>query len=286
MRLLTLIITILTINISAFSNDVKRVYLRSLSTDKTVESVAVYSDNEFYGYSNNRGVIELKGLSDSSVLIFTHPGYITVQVKCDSLPKKAVIKLKQSSNSIKEIEVVAHNTFERVLRTILSVVKGRSITRPDETIYTYIPHECNRYIKTIKYRLVDYKGMKDVKYLPFKANIYSVDTVSKLPLKAILKDSLIKKRDNKLWVKMDVSSYKIKVPKEGLFIAFITLEHIFYGSEWIKTKRGSVKKSPAIGSIIRRFGQKKYSVSSNNIKDRPKRVGDYYYMMELEYCDE
>jgi hypothetical protein len=285
-RIKILTITILSIiNISAFSKDVKRVYLRNLSTGKAIESVAVYANNEFCGYSNKRGVVELKGLSDSSVLVFTHPGYVTMQVKCDSLPQKAVIKLKQISNSIKEIEVVAKETFwiQRALLTIYPFIYG-SLGTQSSILYTFVPYTNKRYIKNIKYRLTEFHGTKGLTYLPFKANLFTVDTINKLPKERIFIQDTTIRREKSKWVKLDISSYKIKVPKEGIFIAFIIPDSEFYDNREIRSRAGLHPVAPAIGTRVRWARYKTYSVSTEH--SRLNRIGDYYYMMEFEYCDE
>lgn len=71
--------------------------------------------------------------------------------------------------------------------------------------------------------------MKGLKYLPFSANIYSVDTLTKLPKDPIIKEKIIvRKKDNKYWVKVDVSEYQIKIPPEGLFIIMEILDKDTY----------------------------------------------------------
>lgn len=91
----------------------------------------------------------------------------------------------------------------------------------------------------------------------FRLRIYAVDTVNKRPSEDILTDNLVvsmKKINGK--IKVDMSSYDIEIPKEGLYIGIERLEIPYNFNEYTYTMEGSKKKhkaisiAPSIGAVF------------------------------------
>jgi hypothetical protein len=106
-----------------------------------------------------------------------------------------------------------------------------------------------KHIKELKYEVVDVFGVKNLKYLPFRAAVYSVDTVTGLPDKPIYQSDIIKKQNNKKWVIVDVSEQNITIPPQGIFIVFEVLEFKYYEKNHQRTiwsKVGRIDAAPAV----------------------------------------
>lgn len=112
----------------------------------------------------------------------------------------------------------------------------------------FIPYEKEeKIIKKLLYAISDCDGVKGLKYLPFSANIYSVDSITKLPKAPIIKEKIIvRKKDNKYWVKVDVSQYQIKIPPEGLFVVMEILDKDTYKGQIVQSNTGLISAVPAI----------------------------------------
>lgn len=104
----------------------------------------------------------------------------------------------------------------------------------------------NKPIKRLKYEVIDIFGVKNLKYLPFKAAIYTIDTITGLPDKEIYGSEIIKKKDNRKWVTVDVSNQDIKMPAEGLFIVFKVLEQEAYKVFTIESEEGIISAVPSV----------------------------------------
>ncbi|MTH16370.1 hypothetical protein [Flavobacterium sp. LC2016-01] len=112
---------------------------------------------------------------------------------------------------------------------------------------TYIPKSSeNKEIKNLLFSVSDYGGITNLKYLPFKVNLYTVDSL-RMPGKPILEqDILVKKDDNEYWTKVDISKSKITIPDEGIFVVFILLEKENYPTDFIYSKKGLIAVVPAL----------------------------------------
>ena len=145
----------------------------------------------------------------------------------------------------------------------------------------YIPYEeqfASKNIQYLKYELVDILGVKNMKYLPFKANIYSVDTITMLPDTIIYKSKIIKKSDRKKWVIIDVASEKIQIPKEGVFIVFEVLDRADYKTEYVNSSQGQI---PAVPTVRAKF----HDAASKQKSYLLRTTGNIELIMEWESLD-
>ncbi|MCR5863307.1 hypothetical protein LRS05_14775 [Flavobacterium sp. J372] len=116
----------------------------------------------------------------------------------------------------------------------------------------------NKIIKKLKYNTVNFGGVKGLKYLPFKANLYLVDSLTGFPGKQLIPDGILLKRtDNKRYVEADISDYNISMPKNGIFIAFELLPEESYKIKYIQSRYGAISAVPAL-KIIRIESVKSY----------------------------
>lgn len=104
-----------------------------------------------------------------------------------------------------------------------------------------------RSIKSLKYEVIDVYGVKNLKYLPFRAALYSVDTLTGMPGVKIYDAGIIEKQDNKKWVSITVKE-EIIVPENGLFIVFECLGDDFYGDRTIWSKQGLIDAAPSLAA--------------------------------------
>ncbi|MDQ6472480.1 hypothetical protein RB619_17700 [Flavobacterium sp. LHD-80] len=153
---------------------------------------------------------------------------------------------------------------------------------------TYIPKGSeNKEIKKLLFSVSDCHGVKNLKYLPFKVNLYTVDSL-KMPGKPILEqDILVKKDDNEYWTKVDISKFKITIPEEGIFIVFIILEEKEYPTDFIYSKIGLISAVPALKAYkySKTYIRKSYRYSQYHTPDKRDMwlPTKYHYIMDVEY---
>ncbi|WP_026712791.1 peptidase associated/transthyretin-like domain-containing protein [Flavobacterium daejeonense] len=153
----------------------------------------------------------------------------------------------------------------------------------------FIPksNKSNEYIKNLIFAVSDYGGVKNLKYLPFKTNLYTVDSIG-LPSKPILnEDILVTKTDNENWTKVDVSKSKIIIPDEGIFVVFIILEEKNYKQNFINSKYGKISAVPALKAYKYddQYIRKSYLFRECNYLDKCNiwLLQKLHYMIDVEY---
>ena len=134
---------------------------------------------------------------------------------------------------------------------------------------TYIPagDDTEKEIKNLKYWVVDDFGVKNLKFLPFKAALYSVDTVTGRPGEKVYESAVIKKGDNKKWTVIDIASQHIKMPKEGIFIVFEILDVSDYKQQFVMAKFGTIDAVPALRAKVFEPNNPHKSYYIRDIKD-------------------
>jgi hypothetical protein len=256
-------------------------------TGQHISDVAMYSNNSIVAYSGKNGEIDFILSKDSVIFMFSHPLYMPLRIPSHKLVENSVIKLHRRSTNIDEIEIVAKRPH-KIGRTLLLPFTFKYMPSWNDKLFTFYPKRNNKYIKSIKYRIVDYKGTKGLKNLAFKANLFTVNPVSKLPDKPLLdKDTIINNSDGNKWVSLDVSKNKIKIPENGIFIALIIPEKEFYKVKYIRSRSGVHCAVPAIKTRIKKTSSEIYSLRfPKSPHNKTNRLPDQYFMMKLEYCDE
>src|SRR5690606_18462947 len=111
---------------------------------------------------------------------------------------------------------------------------------------TLIPYKNGSTITHLKFRVRDFSGVKGLKYLPFKANIYSVGSDGKPGEPLIAEDVLVENREGKNWAKVDVSKYNLKVSEKGIYVVFIVPEKSFYKLDFIQARVGVISAVPIV----------------------------------------
>jgi len=79
-----------------------------------------------------------------------------------------------------------------------------------------------------------YWGDPDKQFMPFKVNLYSVDTINRLPLNKLIPKSIftrkehLKNKVNNKYISVDIRDLLITFPKEGVFVVVEVFKRINY----------------------------------------------------------
>lgn len=86
---------------------------------------------------------------------------------------------------------------------------------------TLIPYENANKISKLKFRLNDFDGVKDLNYLSFKVNLYTVGILGEPEEKILLNDLLVQNKKGNEWAIVNIEKHNIYIPVEGLYVVFI-----------------------------------------------------------------
>ena len=147
---------------------------------------------------------------------------------------------------------------------------------------TFIPADENvgKEIKILKYWPINFSGVKNLKYLPFKALLYTVDTVTGMPKEKMYESEIIKKENRKRWVEKNILQEHIVMHEEGIFIVFEVLGWKDYKQEFVQAKCGTIEAVPTLRA--------KYHDENNprksyyRYKDNVWEFVCHHFMMDIE----
>lgn len=183
---------------------------------------------------------------------------------------------------------ITHLELESVALQELSIYKKKEELTThrnfgfETTVVTYFPstqNDIGRLITFLKYNTINIGDVKGLKYLPFKVNIFTIDTVNGLPHKKLLPDGIIVKRTNeRKWINVDIKKYNIHMPKEGIFVVFETLPTSYYKVEWIQADFGIIDAVPVLKIKSREDGKKSFIKEKSTSWMKQKEI----YEMDIE----
>ena len=183
-----------------------------------------------------------------------------------TLSKKAKLEMSCIGFETKNFNASNQQIFYLNEKTeVLNTVLIKKETKKMSIIESLIPYERNlgfnaiavnffpfdevnmaHKITKLRYHIIDMGGVKGLKYLPFKVNLYSCDSLG-MPNEKILKDDILAKKDNnKIWFEIDISKYNIKIPKQGIYVAFIVLDKKDYKTQFIQSNFGVIQAVPSL----------------------------------------
>lgn len=175
--------------------------------------------------TGQNGNFEFNTLEENYDILITHINYKDLKIKYTDSGR--VYYLEPLINQLSQVEIKKtseKNSFFKKLRR-LSQTCGINLLFEDE-LATYIPstsENLNKRISKLKFELTDTKGIKNNKYLPFRACIYTVDSVTGKPDKKIYRSEKVSMKKSQKWFKVDIDALDIRMPEQGLFIAIEVL---------------------------------------------------------------
>src|SRR5690554_289164 len=236
----------------------------------------------------NGGFIFNTALENETMLSMSHISYETLTTKP---VKEKTYFLVQKQYFIDNVSVTSHKKEKKhVMNRIFNTVLYGSIhVSYDTELAVFIPtteKNKEKKIKSIKYRLTDLSGeMKNNKYQPFRACIYTVDTITKEPKEKIFRSEKVRMTKNEKWFYVHIDSLNITMPEEGLFIAFEILTREETNNKQIQAKGGGAY------DIIPTMRTKLYNPKSPNKSYHKSSTGsntwkfdkNFHYCMEFEF---
>lgn len=249
-----------------------------VETGIPVGGADIYADSQFVASTNYNGNISMDSKLKFKTLISNHILYENCQIPYDSLATRQVYKLFKRDNVLEEI-VVSKGQDD----TLTNV---RAHFNWTDRAATYVPFTKDGYITKLRFRVTSEHGVKGLNYLPFKANVYEYDTVTKLPGKNLLdEDIIVENKNGDDWAEADISKYKIKMAHNGVCIGFIIPEREFYKVDLIRARHGAISAVPNLKKVSAGKNDRSYVFDyfpeGNGYVRKWRRVKDKFYKMEI-----
>src|SRR5690554_1851380 len=266
-----------------------------------IENVSVFllkdQDTLKTAISDKNGFFEFKNISEivNVELTISHISYETLITK----PlKDNIYFLVPKQYLIDEVSVVSQkkenkNTIKRALGFIFNDEANMIF---GEEIATFIPStdkNTGKKIKSLKYQLVDFQklGVKNNKYQPFRACIYTVDTITKKPKEKIYRSEKVAMTKNEKWFYVYIDSLNIKMPEAGFFIGFETITREEADNKQIGDRKGNalIDAIPTLRTKLYNPKSPNKSYTKKNIY--PKEIAPwelnkhFHFCMEFEFED-
>jgi len=143
-------------------------------------------------------------------------------------------------------------------------------------------------IKSLKYQLSNLSGkMKNNKYLPFNACIYTVDALTGKPEKCIYNSGKVEMKKNQKWFRINIDSLNITMPDEGLFIVFQILPKQYYNPPYLENIKSKIPYIPHLkhkkyNPNKQQKSYKRYTLKNEEYKDWQMEE-TFVYRMDFEF---
>lgn len=207
-----------------------------------VADADVYADSVFVASTDFIGYVNVNMDSNFKKLTIDHIAYDKLAIHYDSLFVNRVYRLKKSDNVLQEVIVNSKTKEDSLVLPYANFIHGMKVA-------TLIKERAGSYITHLKFRVVSPHGVKGLNFLPFKANVYEMDSATHLPDKPLLPhDVLVENKEGNNWATVDISEYNIKIPPQSACIVFIIphYDEGLYETFWIQSKLGLIDAVPML----------------------------------------
>jgi hypothetical protein len=208
----------------------KKILIIDKENMKPIVNVAILINDSLKYASNVEGIFFIKNKDFKKKVIIKHVSYETINL--NELINVDTIFFEKKINNLNEIILINKKNKELIILPPNSVLsefgfyKGHN-TNLDTQYVTYIPNEIDSEYK-IKSIIIEMKKghwrSENLNLMPFKLNLYSVDSILKIPLEKLIDESIYIKKENKNKIIVDVSDYNIDFKKEGIFVSVEILD--------------------------------------------------------------
>ncbi|RRO22162.1 hypothetical protein [Flavobacteriaceae bacterium 14752] len=237
MKIIYLIIFLFSVSISAQSSI--KISLFSKKDSTFIENAFIYKDNNLVSYSDKKGVFKIKNTDFKSITI-NHLSFKSISLNRKDVYNNKKIYLIEKNEALDEVTINSKEVKTDLILPKQSLWSKISYNighkaNTNSICATYIPFDNKYKHSIIKNILIEtskgYWGDPNKQYMPFLINLYSVDSVSKLPNKQLITDSILvskNKNDKSKYVTYNVEKYYIDFPEDGIFVAVKTLNKYQY----------------------------------------------------------
>lgn len=225
MKNLTTILICL-ISTATYSQEVQYYKLLNIADSLPVENAYITVDNWLNTLSDSSGNFKID--KKFKTIQISHIAFLPYIASKNDIINKKYIFLKENTQNLEEVHITNKKTKEQLLPSNdtsfrLSSKKYHKVN--ENSLYaTYIENSIIKdcYIN----KIIIETGIEPNYKSAFRVNLYSVDKITQLPHKRILKESILtysSNDDNKNTINIDISDFMINFPKEGIYVVVESL---------------------------------------------------------------
>lgn len=261
-----------------------------------VENVSVFllknKDTLNTTLSDKNGSFEFNVISEKQTeLLMSHISYETLTT---SPIKENTYFLVSKQYLIDNVSITFRkkekkNTAKRLFGFIFNDVINMAFEDELATFIFPTDENIGKRIKSLKYQLADMRklGVKNNKYQPFKACIYTVDPFTKKPKEKFFRSEKVAMTKNEKWFYVNIDSLDIRMPEEGLFIVLEALPGEDYNYQMVAVRTGGrIWATPAIRTKVYNPNNPNKSYIKRNTSNN-RRDWEFYqhshFCMEFEF---
>ena len=266
-----------------FSQVNKEIVLLKERDSTIVKKAHVYIDDIPYTFSNGKGIFQLRVSNKKGNVRITHIGFLDKVLLLNEIIRDTLY-LKEKNNVLNEV-LITKKRRKRIevfpkknLLTRIGYFKGHKI-RLNKIYATFLSKPKKKIYRITKVLIETSKGYwgdSKKKYMPFKVNLYFVDSISGYPSKKILPHSILVREEDgkKKYVEVDVSKLYIDYPDNGIFVSVEPLtEREYYTFSYISKELPAFKilkknrksrtyyQEYKYGKLITNWGEEKYPLN-------------------------
>ncbi|UAB76342.1 hypothetical protein [Mesoflavibacter sp. SCSIO 43206] len=230
-------ITFFVFNYSYSQSIIKEIQLLSEVDSTSIEYAHIIINGKLKTYSNQNGKFELNLDTKIDTLSISHLEFRTKNLLFGDIFKNDTIYLQENSNVLDEVFVSKVKKVTKVLLPKKSIRElnygNKDLTFPyGFKIAVYVPNEekNNFFIKKIVLKSKNKKAITNSKFIPFKVNLMTCDTINNIPDKPIFKEDLVVgKFENQPIVEINLDKIKeIPFPKNGIYVVVSLYDETYY----------------------------------------------------------
>ena len=223
-----------------YGQNFKTFSLVSQQDSTSISYAHIFLDDKLASFTDELGTFKIDLNSNFKTLKIKHIAYQTMLVNKYALKNISELYMRENENFLDEVLISINKNPKHF--SLLPEKSGKEyfmksldVTFPyDVKNAVYIPNQFKNGVYTIKNILFETrKGQEDPdsKYIPFMLNLMTVDSLTLLPKDKIFSQDLaVGKKENQKLMKVDVSSYDIEFPKNGIFIVVSLYDKEYYES--------------------------------------------------------
>lgn len=217
--------------------------------DSTViEYAHIFLDERLVAYSDESGNFKIDLNQSFNIITIKHLSYQTKKITKNELKQFNTLYMREKENLLEDVVISNKKKLKKHVLLPEKRIKeffmnGTDVRFPNNFIIAvYVPNEFKKVEYNIKSIVFESrKGSDDPngKFVPFKVNLMTVDTVSCLPKNKIFDEDLtVGKKENQKLLKVDISSFDINFPKEGIFVVVSLYDQEYYLSNGFTNSPG------------------------------------------------
>lgn len=223
------------------------------NTTVAVPYAHIFLDNKFYTYSNENGEFTIAAKQKFDTLKVAHLSYETKLIGYKDVQNTTTISVKEKINTLDEVAITVKRKTRKT-KILLPERANRDFFSKDYDIAllfemgttsgkdeysenvisraVYVPNENQKVdarINKIILNSVDKEIDGDFNYIPFRVNLMTYDTITKLPKEKIFAEDLLagKKKGQKVVIDLSKEGFT-EFPKEGICVVVMVYHTAYY----------------------------------------------------------